>query len=53
MALCEELAPERFQVQADCRMKVLQPDIEDEEAFEIARKAVSNCPNDAISIVYD
>jgi ferredoxin len=51
MALCEALDAQRFQVQGDGKMHVLQPELADPEALEVAREAVITCPNDAISFV--
>jgi ferredoxin len=51
MALCEALDSERFEVQGDGKMHVLQPDVTDPDALEVAREAVITCPNDAIRVV--
>jgi len=51
MGICEGLDPERFQVQADGKVQVMQEDIEDDAAREIVQDAVDSCPTGALRIV--
>ena len=51
LGLCEAIDPERFEVQADGKTHVLKGDLEDDEALEVAREAVSRCPSQSLSIV--
>jgi ferredoxin len=51
MGICEGLDAERFQIQADGKVQVLQDDVEGNEALEVAREAVETCPTESLRIV--
>lgn len=51
IGLCEAIDPERFEVRADGKTHLLKDDLEDGEALEVAREAVSRCPTQSLSIV--
>jgi ferredoxin len=51
IGICEAIDPERFEVQADGKTHVLKDELEDKEALEVAREAVSRCPTRSLSIV--
>jgi ferredoxin len=50
MGICEGIDPERFEVQGDGKTRVLQEDLEDDEALEVAREAVAMCPTESVEI---
>jgi len=51
IGLCEAIDPERFEVQADGKVHLLKDELEDNQALEIAREAVSRCPTQSLGIV--
>ena len=51
IGLCEAIDPERFEVQADGKVHLLEDELEDNQALEVAREAVSRCPTQSLSIV--
>jgi len=51
IGICESIDPERFEVQADGKTHVLQPELEDHKALELAHEAVERCPTQSLRIV--
>jgi ferredoxin len=51
IGICEGIDPERFEVQADGKMRVQQDDLWDDEALEVAHEAVARCPTQSLRIV--
>ena len=51
IGICEAIDPERFEVQADGKVHLLEDELEDNQALEVAREAVSRCPTQSLQIV--
>ena len=51
MGLCEGLAPERFQIQQDGTVEILDAELDGEQAIDIAQEAVDMCPTASLRIV--
>lgn len=51
IGICEAIDPERFEVRADGKTRVLKEDLEDDADLAVAQEAVSRCPSQSLSIV--
>lgn len=50
IGICEGIDPDRFEVRADGKVQVLNDEIEDDAALEIAEDAVTRCPTQSLRV---
>ena len=50
IGICEGIDSDRFEVRADGKVQVLNDEIEDDAALEVAQDAVTRCPTQSLRV---